>query len=191
MTHLPHSDLSGDLSGTGPAPQRPRQETPHQETPHQSSALLHLGLAVLPVLAASALGQIATMPNLTPWYASLVKPSFNPPNWVFGPVWTILYVLMAYAFYRILRAPGGAPRRTTITVFLVQLALNAAWSWAFFGFRSPLAGMLVILPLLTSIVIAIRSFSPVDRTAALLLYPYAAWVSFATLLTISIWWLNG
>ncbi|MGL4325813.1 MAG: TspO/MBR family protein [Beijerinckiaceae bacterium] len=186
MTHLPHSDLSGDLSGTGPAPQIPRHETPHH-----GSALLHLGLAVLPVVAASALGQIATMPNLAPWYASLVKPSFNPPNWIFGPVWTILYVLMAYAFYRILRAPEGAARRTAITVFLVQLALNAAWSWAFFGFRSPLGGVMVILPLLASIIVTIRSFAPVDRPAALLLYPYAAWVSFATLLTISIWWLNG
>ncbi|MGL4810662.1 MAG: TspO/MBR family protein [Beijerinckiaceae bacterium] len=147
-------------------------------------------MAVVPVVAASALGQIATMPNLTPWFASLVKPSFNPPNWVFGPVWTVLYVMMAYSFYRVLRAPESDARRTAITIFLIQLAFNAAWSWGFFGFQSPLSGLLIIVPLLALILLTIREFARVDGVASLLLAPYATWVSFATALNASIWWLN-
>jgi tryptophan-rich sensory protein len=83
-------------------------------------------IAVVAVTAASVVGQIATYPNLEPWYASLTKPSFNPPNWVFGPVWTTLYVLMAFALWRILRLPAGSMRRTGLTLFFIQLALNAA-----------------------------------------------------------------
>ncbi|MGL4495646.1 MAG: TspO/MBR family protein [Beijerinckiaceae bacterium] len=147
-------------------------------------------MAVVPVVAASALGQIATMPNLTPWFASLVKPSFNPPNWVFGPVWTVLYVMMAYSFYRVLRAPESDARRTAITIFLIQLAFNAAWSWGFFGFQSSLSGLLIIVPLLALILLTIREFARVDGFASLLLAPYPAWVSFATALNASIWWLN-
>lgn len=147
-------------------------------------------LAILPVVVASALGQIATMPNIPTWYAGLVKPSFNPPNWIFGPVWTLLYVLMAYAFYRVLRAPESAARSRAIGLFLVQIVLNAAWSWAFFGFHSPLAGIAVIVPLLVLIALTIAAFARVDGVASMLLYPYIAWVSFATVLNIAIWRLN-
>src|SRR3954469_23252665 len=91
-------------------------------------------LAITVVVAASLVGQMATYPNLAPWYAGLTKPSFNPPNWIFGPVWTTLYVLMAFAVWRILRLPQtSAPRRWAISLFFFQLALNAAWSWMFFG----------------------------------------------------------
>src|SRR6185437_7983409 len=96
-------------------------------------------LAIIAVAAASVIGQLATYPNLAPWYAGLVKPSFNPPNWVFAPVWTTLYVLMAFAVWRILRLPETtAARRLALTLFFAQLALNAAWSWMFFGGHSPL-----------------------------------------------------
>src|SRR5208337_5141207 len=89
-------------------------------------------LAVALIVIGSVLGQLATFPNLTPWYADLAKPSFNPPNSVFGPIWTALYLLMAFAFWRILRLPGLTPGRgAAIGVFLAQLALNVLWSFLF------------------------------------------------------------
>ena len=106
------------------------------------SELIHearlVASAVIPVVAASIVGQIATYPNLTPWYAGLVKPSFNPPNWVFAPVWTTLYVLMAFAVWRVLRLRRRtAMRRVGLALFFVQLALNAAWPPIFFGLHAP------------------------------------------------------
>jgi hypothetical protein len=86
--------------------------------------------------------QVATYWYLAPWYAGLVKPSFNPPNWVFGPVWTTLYLLMAFAAWRILRLPeASAERRWALGFFIAQLALNAAWSWTFFAGNNPLGGL--------------------------------------------------
>ncbi len=156
------------------------------------SVPVRLALAVLPVLAASVLGNIATMPNIPGWYAGLVKPSFNPPNWVFGPVWTVLYIMMAYAAFRVLGLPRSTEGRApALLAFYVQLALNAAWSFAFFGANSTVGGMVVILPLLAMILVTIWRFRLVDPPAAWLLVPYAAWVSFATVLNIAIWRLNG
>ncbi|MGA9438764.1 MAG: TspO/MBR family protein [Pseudolabrys sp.] len=107
-------------------------------------AVLALGV----VAATSILGQIATYPNLAPWYAGLVKPSFNPPNWIFAPVWTTLYALMAFALWRILRVrmPSGMHRRYMVGLFFLLLALNAAWSWMFFWAHSPLLGLINIVP---------------------------------------------
>lgn len=146
--------------------------------------------AVAPVAAAAVIGNLATFPNLAPWYESLAKPPFNPPNGVFGPVWTLLYILMAWAFFRILRSPEGPSRRRAITFFLVQMVLNAAWSVAFFGFHSPTAGLVVILLLVTAIAATVHAFLAVDRIAGGALIPYLGWVVFATLLNASIWWLN-
>lgn len=146
--------------------------------------------AAAPVVAAAVIGNIATLPNITPWYESLAKPPFNPPNTVFGPVWTLLYILMAWAFFRVLRAPEGAVRRQAITLFLVQIALNAAWSVAFFGFHSPMVGLVVILLLDTAIAATVHAFLRIDRIAGGVLVPYLGWVAFATLLNGSIWWLN-
>ncbi|MBF9232774.1 TspO/MBR family protein [Microvirga alba] len=148
-------------------------------------------IAVLPVALVSFLGSLATMPNIPTWYAGLVKPGFTPPNWLFAPVWTLLYAMMAYALWRILALPKSTPdRAAAITTFFVQLALNSLWSWAFFGARSPLAGLVVILALIVAIVATIRAFWPLDRTAALLLVPYLAWVGYATALTGAVWYLN-
>ena len=97
-------------------------------------------IAVGAVTGASVVGQIATYPNLAPWYANLTKPSFSPPNWVFGPVWTTLYLLMAFSVWRILRLPAGSMRRTALTLFFVQLTLNGAWSWMFFAANSRFSG---------------------------------------------------
>jgi len=147
-------------------------------------------IAILPILAAAVLGNVATLPNIPTWYAGLAKPGFTPPNGVFGPVWTVLYALMAYAVWRVLSLPATRGRGRALVAFFVQLALNAAWSWAFFGAHSPLAGLWVILPLLLMIIETIRRFWPLDRLAAVLLMPYAAWVGFATALNAAIWRLN-
>jgi tryptophan-rich sensory protein len=148
-------------------------------------------LATLPVLAASVLGGMFTGPAIPGWYAGLAKPSFNPPNWVFGPVWTLLYAMMAYAFFRILRFSPRVPGRSmAIVSFAGQLILNAAWSGAFFGLQSPAAGLIVIVPLLGLILLTIGLFMRLDRIAGWLLAPYALWVSFAMLLNFALWRLN-
>lgn len=149
-------------------------------------------VAILPVAAVSVLGSVATIPNIPGWYQGLVKPPLTPPNGVFGPVWTILYALIAFAVWRILSRPPALSGRTgALWTFAMQLALNALWSWAFFGARSPLLGLFVIVPLLVTIVVTMRRFAPLDRLAALLLAPYLAWVGFAAYLNAGVWWLNG
>ncbi|MFC0284706.1 TspO/MBR family protein [Camelimonas abortus] len=149
-------------------------------------------IAVGPVLLALALGQVATFPNLEPWYAQLRKPRFTPPDAIFGPVWTVLYALMAFAVWRVLRLPAGTVGKGAgVTLFYIQLALNAAWSWMFFAMHSPLAGMINIVIQLFFIVLTLSVFRRLDRVAALCLVPLLAWVAFATALTVSIWKLNG
>ncbi|PLP60782.1 TspO protein [Mesorhizobium loti] len=160
---------------------------------HKASPVwLRASISVLPVIMASLLGQWATYPNIATWYAGLIKPSFNPPNWIFAPVWTTLYVLMAYAVWRVLRGAGKlGERRVALTLFFVQLALNALWSWLFFGLHNPLAGLLNIIPQLLIIVATILRFRRLDSLAAWCLVPLAAWVAFAVLLNAEIWRLNG
>jgi len=148
-------------------------------------------LAAGPELVALALGNIATLPNIPYWYAFLDKPPFNPPNWVFAPVWTALYCLMGYAFFRILRLAPTPRRRGAIIAFLTQIAVNIAWSFAFFGAHNPFLGLLVVLALEGAILACIRRFARLDRIAALCLWPYAAWVAFAALLNAGVWLLNG
>src|SRR5580765_8649535 len=150
-------------------------------------AVLALGV----VAATSILGQIATYPNLSPWYAGLVKPSFNPPNWVFAPVWTILYALMAFALWRILRMPSSRRRHYAIGLFFLLLVLNAAWSWMFFWVHSPLLGLINIVPQFAVILATIFSFARLDGFAAACLLPLAAWVAFAGVLNAAIWLLNS
>jgi translocator protein len=152
--------------------------------------VLRLLFAILPVALAGVLGSLATMPNIPTWYASLAKPSFNPPNWIFAPVWTLLYCSMAFAFFRILSLPSTPARRNAILIFLVQIALNGLWSWAFFAAHSPLAGLVVILALLAAILATVRAFLGLDRLAGWILYPYLAWTGFAAALNFSIWRLN-
>jgi translocator protein len=152
---------------------------------------LRLALAILPAFAASAAGGLITSPNIPGWFTGLVKPSFNPPNWIFGPVWTVLYIMMAYAVFQVLSLPSGMPGRSrALILFFVQMALNASWSFAFFGANSTVLGLIVIIPLLGMILATIVAFRPLDRVAALLLVPYAAWVSFATILNTALWSLN-
>lgn len=130
---------------------------------------------------------------MTTWYRTLRKSRLNPPPWVFGPVWTALYTLMGIALYRTwtrARRAEFSEERASFTPFWTQLALNTAWSFVFFGMRRPLAALLTLIALHASIIATIRSFGRVDRVAALLLYPYIGWVSFAGYLNASVWWLN-
>ena len=149
-------------------------------------------IAILPVVVACGLGQLATAPNLAPWYEGLVKPVFNPPNWLFAPVWTTLYVLMMYAVWRVLSARlHHEAKPTALFLFFGQLALNALWPWLFFARHSPRAGVLEIIPQLILVVATIIAFGKIDRVAAWCLVPLAVWVAFATLLNAALWSLNG
>jgi tryptophan-rich sensory protein len=148
-------------------------------------------IALGAVIAASVAGALVTYPSLMPWYESLNKPSFNPPNSVFPEVWTTLYGIMAFTVWRVLRhRPDSRARRIALTLFFVQLVLNATWSWMFFGMQSPLLGMINIVPQFLLVLATIRAFGKIDTIAALCLVPLALWLAFATTLNISIWWLN-
>lgn len=124
------------------------------------------------------------------WYAGLAKPAWNPPGWVFGPVWTVLYGLMAVAAWRVWRRGGWAEQKIALGLFVAQWALNALWTPLFFGLHRPGWALAEILVLLATILATMRAFWRVDRPAGLLLLPYAAWVSFATVLNWTIWRLN-
>ena len=139
--------------------------------------------------AAGAVGMIATIPNIPTWYASLNKPSFQPPNWLFGPAWGILYTLMAISLYLVIKS--SHPRRNqAIAVFIFQLILNAAWSFLFFEYHLLLASLIEILVMLVSLIYYCIVVSPISRAAMYCFIPYIAWVSFATLLNASVWHLN-
>jgi len=125
------------------------------------------------------------------WHAALVKPAWNPPSWLFAPVWILLYALMGVAAWLVWRSAEAPGRRAALGLFLVQLALNGAWSWIFFG-RHAIGGALVEIALLWLAILAtLLAFRRVSRPAAWLLVPYLAWVAFATALTFAIWTLNG
>lgn len=178
LFHLPGMDSSSTAGGRKPAT---------RQRPLWMDGLI----ALAPVVIVSLLGNAVTMPQIPGWYATLAKPSFNPPNWLFGPVWTTLFLLMAYGVFRILRLPADTPGRgRALLAYHVQLALNLAWSCVFFGLQSPLGGLFVIVPFLAAILLTIALFAPLDRLAANLQWPYVAWVSFATVLNVSLWWLN-
>jgi len=142
------------------------------------------------VVAAMGLGQIATMPNL-PWYETLNKPSFTPPDWVFGPVWTVLYVLMGYLFFRIARLPSNVEgRNAALVAFAVLMAVNVGWSYAFFGAHSPTLGLADIVAQALALAATIALFGRIDGAAAAGFLPVAAWVAFAGALNYEIWRLN-
>lgn len=135
-------------------------------------------------------GALITNPN-TEWFRNLVKPSFQPPNWLFGPAWTILYTLMGIAFYLIWKDGFlTSERRQARTLFIIQLLINTSWSFVYFGMQNIESAFIVIAVLLISIIATIRAFGKVQKNAAYLLVPYLLWVSFATVLNYSLWKLN-
>ena len=136
-------------------------------------------------------GSLVTLPSISTWYAGLNKPSFNPPNYIFGPVWTILYTLMGVALYLVWdKKKKNKSADGAIKMFLLQLSLNFLWSLIFFGLHLPFAALLTIIALWLSIVYTILLFRKISNKAYLLLLPYIAWVSFALILNFSIVILN-
>ena len=125
------------------------------------------------------------------WFAALKKPAWNPPGWVFGPVWTALYAMMAVAAWLVWRRGGWKEQRKPLLIFLAQLALNAVWTALFFGLHRPGVAFAEIVLLWLAIVATLVAFRPVNRTAAWLLVPYLAWVSFAAVLNGTLWRLNA
>jgi tryptophan-rich sensory protein len=138
----------------------------------------------------AAIGGLVTAGSVDGWYPTLTKPSFNPPDWVFGPVWTVLYIAMGMSGWLVWKRAGFAGARWTIGLFLVQLALNLIWTVLFFGLHAPGLAFVEIFILLAAIAGTMRAFAAVDRRAGWLLAPYLAWVAFASLLNGAIWWLN-
>lgn len=141
---------------------------------------------------AGIIGSVFTVSSIPTWYAALTKPALNPPNWIFGPVWTTLYFLMGVALYLVWTSKKGkeTQRNQALWIFFIQLALNTAWSIIFFGLESPGVALIEILIMWSAIAWTIKLFYPLSKLAAYLLIPYILWVSFATYLTYSIWILN-
>ena len=135
-------------------------------------------------------GAFFTTPAIPVWFASLNKPFFSPPNFLFAPVWTILYFMMGISLYLIWETKKSKGKENALKFFLAQLFLNFLWSIAFFGLRSPLFGVIIIIPLWILIILTIINFQKINKAAGYILYPYLAWVSFAALLNISLWILN-
>ena len=151
---------------------------------------LKLFASLLVCQLAGGIGSVFTFPNITSWYATLNKPAFNPPNWLFAPAWTTLFILMGLALYLVWERGGWKANKLPITVFGIQLLLNILWSVLFFGLQNPLAAFVEIIFLWIAILGTIMLFYRVEKTAAYLMVPYICWVTFAALLNYSIWLLN-
>ncbi len=148
-------------------------------------------VSVLICELAGIIGSFFTTPAIPAWYASLTKPSFNPPNWLFGPVWTTLFLLMGIAFYLIWQKLAvNKTAKLAMIIFIIHLGFNTLWSILFFGLRNPFYGLIDIAILWLMIVYLIYAFMAIDKRAAYLLVPYLLWVSFATVLNFAIWQLN-
>lgn len=145
-----------------------------------------VGFIGLCLLVGAAAGSV-TGTSVGSWYLTLARPSGTPPNWVFGVVWTALYIMIGTAAWLVWRQPG---HRQALRLWGWQLLVNAAWTPAFFGLRSPALALVVIVPLLGLIGLVARAFWRLSRPAALLLVPYALWSIYATYLTVGFWWLN-
>lgn len=153
--------------------------------------LVRLIVSILIVFIAGTIGSIATLSQIPTWYAALVKPSWAPPNWLFGPVWTTLYILIGIALFLVWKE--GINRKDVklaISVFVVQLVLNVLWSVIFFGYNSLLGGLIVIIILWIAILANIIFFYRVSKSAGLLLVPYIVWVTIASYLNYSVYLLN-
>lgn len=152
--------------------------------------ILLLAYSVLISFSAGIIGSLFTFSKIPTWYAGLVKPEFSPPNWVFGPVWNILYLLMGISLFLVHTSKKTRDRDLGIKLFYAQLILNALWSIVFFGMENPALALLVIFVLLGAVFSVIKMFWRVNKTSAYLLIPYIAWLSFATILNFSIVVLN-
>ena len=151
-----------------------------------------IAIVVIICLAVGYLSGMVTRASITTWYPTLVKPSFNPPNWIFAPVWTSLYVMMGVAAGLIWNQITTQKSAVTkaLQFFTIQLVLNALWSYLFFGLHNLMLATIEVVLLWLMIFETYSQFAKINKTASYLMLPYLAWVSFASVLTASIWWLN-
>lgn len=156
----------------------------------KKSLIVKLFVSVFVCLAVGALSGIATASSVTTWYTTLNKPFFNPPSWLFAPVWTLLYAMMGVAAGLVWAKSPGTNVKLPMAVFVGQLALNSLWSVLFFGLRNPDLALVEIVLMWVMIALTIRQFYPISKPAAWLLVPYLAWVSFASILNAAIVILN-
>ena len=152
--------------------------------------LVGLLVAIAVCFAAAGIGSLATVDAIPTWYAALHKPSWNPPNWIFGPVWSLLYLMMAVAAWLVWRTAGWSGAPLALGLFAVQLVLNVGWSLVFFGLHRPGWAFAEIVVLWGAILATLLLFWPIRPIASLLLTPYLAWVTFAGGLNHAIWRLN-
>jgi tryptophan-rich sensory protein len=151
-----------------------------------------IAIVVIICLAVGYLSGMVTRTSITTWYPTLVKPSFNPPNWIFAPVWTSLYVMMGVAagfIWNQITTQKAAVTKA-LQFFTIQLVLNALWSYLFFGLHNLMLATIEVVLLWLMIFETYSQFAKINKTASYLMLPYLAWVSFASVLTASIWWLN-
>lgn len=154
--------------------------------------IIRIVLVVMTCLVIGYLSGTVTRESILTWYPTLVKPVFNPPNWLFAPVWTLLYAMMGVAgglIWNHLEADRENVKKAFL-FFIIQLGLNALWSYLFFGLHNPLLALIEIILLWLMIFETYTQFKRIDKVAGMLLIPYLIWVSFATVLNASIWWLN-
>lgn len=154
--------------------------------------ILRIAVVLMTCLVVGYLSGMVTRDSITTWYPTLEKPSFNPPNWIFAPVWTILYIMMGVAGGMVWNRMEQDTERVkkAFTFFIIQLALNAIWSLLFFYLHNPFLALIEIVLLWLLIFETYTQFKKIDKVAGMLLIPYLAWVSFAMVLNGSIWWLN-
>ncbi len=165
----------------------PRDEMPQGEGSPWPALAGFIGLCLLVGLSAAAVNA----PAMQNWYPQLIRPRGTPPDWLFGPVWTLLHLMIGTSAWLIWwRGPVGRRQRAALQLWGWQLLLNALWSPAFFGLHSPALGLLVIFPMLLLIGLTMASFARLQRNAALLLLPYLVWTSYAAYLNTGFWWLN-
>lgn len=155
----------------------------------KKNKFLILALSIILCLSAGFIGSFFTVTSIDSWYSLLNKPFFNPPNWLFGPVWTTLYLMMGISLYFII-INKSKNKKKAYYLFGIQLILNSLWSILFFGFQSPLFAFIEIVILWAAIYYTIRLFHKISKPASYLLMPYLAWVSFAAILNFAIFLLN-
>ncbi len=151
---------------------------------------IKLVISIIIPLAVGSLGSFFTSKSVDTWYLTLNKPSFNPPDWLFGPVWTTLFILIGFSFYLVWKNNFGKNKNIAISVYSLQLFLNLFWSFFFFVLKSPFLALIEIVILWFAILANIIIFYRISKPAAFLLLPYFLWVSFAAILNYSIFILN-
>ncbi|WP_264536000.1 TspO/MBR family protein [Flavobacterium sp. N1736] len=154
--------------------------------------IVKIAIALIVCLMVGYSASVVTRPSVETWYPTLIKPIFNPPNWIFMPMWTFLYVLMAVAAGLVwdkIKEQNEKVKKA-LAFFLIQLALNAIWSYLFFGLKNPMLALIEIALLWLMIYETYLKFIKINKIAGYLLIPYLAWVAFAGILNASIWWLN-